>query len=486
MERIEKMVPISIVGLDCYANSILTILNWKLGEFYLVFYDSWCFYYQKKKSLGDSIMNPLDKVWYNLKKYYNFSCYEIEREIAVEQIKDNLQSNMPIIICIDMFFCNWTNNYRVDHAEHVVIVNGYDSTKDCFCVMDTMPVKTNIEIESTELSAGLVWAQNVSFCKDTKRNANVRAYLYEKINRLERDNHFEQLGKFVGEITKERVEKELQDNRYIWSIPLIKNLKRWYGDRKQFLIALKGIDENDNSEINYYKIISEVFEEVVKQWGVIVNLLYKYKIMGCVKENEVIERFEKLILLEKATFREIKDIVESGRTEKVNEVFLEVDNIDIEYNFMSHFYGNEDFECVTELPKSFKIGEGLVRFYHNSKFNNCISCMGQEIAVNKKVKVLHFIGYSTWGNQIGEVKIRYEDEEEGIELRMSDWCLGETFCEKTLWKGKFVTQDSKKDVSTGYIYDAELRLNVNKCLETITLPQNKDIILFSVGMEYQL
>ena len=37
----KDMLPISIVGLDCYINSLLTVLNWKLGEYHLAFWRSY-------------------------------------------------------------------------------------------------------------------------------------------------------------------------------------------------------------------------------------------------------------------------------------------------------------------------------------------------------------------------------------------------------------------------------------------------------------
>ena len=58
----KDMLPISIVGLDCYINSLLTVVNWKLGEYHLAFWDAWCFQYSPAKSLGEAIEYPMSYV----------------------------------------------------------------------------------------------------------------------------------------------------------------------------------------------------------------------------------------------------------------------------------------------------------------------------------------------------------------------------------------------------------------------------------------
>ena len=63
----KKMEVISLDGLDCYENSLLTILNWKYGEILYALWDSWDFSYDiKKKLIGEKIELPMSNIINNL------------------------------------------------------------------------------------------------------------------------------------------------------------------------------------------------------------------------------------------------------------------------------------------------------------------------------------------------------------------------------------------------------------------------------------
>lgn len=480
----KNIVPISIVGLDCYVNSLLTVLNWKQGEFHLAFWDAWCFKYSPEHLLGESIEYPMSYVINNLQKHYNYMFKNLDSDDKGKSVRDMikiLEENMPIVLCMDMYYCNWTESYGKDHAGHIVVVNGYKNGK--FLILDTMPVRVGIEIDVSEVLTGIIWAKQVDFYKNESEEITVESFLKYTLARIEKNKEFEQFERFIREISTEKISKDLKCKGYVWSVPLLNNLRRLYGNRKQFLLALDGVSSGED------KLIVEEsrrrFEEIVKQWGVIVNLIYKFRIKGRIKQdNDIKERFERLLTLEKSVYKEIQDLLSKKNTKGLEKMQTELFELKFQNNYKSHFSGNEDFERISELPKELLVASTSIEFNFNEKQDNCISCCGQQkiLDVDQVVK-LHFVGYSTWGNQIGNLILTFEEYEENIELRLSDWCLGENFCEKIIWTGKFVTNDENKEQYNAYIYDAEISCFSDKRIVSLTLPQNEKMLLFGVYCE---
>lgn len=482
----KEMLPISIVGLDCYINSLLTVVNWRLGEYHLAFWDAWCFQYIPKESLGESIEYPMSNVMNNLKKYYNYFFENLEPDDKKKRIShmiEILETNMPIVLCIDMYCCSWTESYGKDHVEHIVVVNGYKNGK--FLILDTMPVRVGVEIDVSEVLEGIIWAKQVDFSKAESKKITIESFLKYTLARIEENQEFEQFERFIKEISTEKLSRDLQYTGYVWSVPLLNNLRRLYGNRKQFLLALERISGNNAAGKPLLEEIQEKYEEIIRQWGVIVNLVYKFRTIGRIKHNnDIKERFERLLALEKTVYMEIYDLLGKKHAMVYERLKTELIEITFQNNFQSHFSGNEDFERISELPRELLVADKSIKFNFNENQNNCISCCGQEKVVDiDQVIKLHFIGYSTWGNQIGNVKLTFNDCEEKVEICLSDWCLGENFCEKILWKGKFVTKNGEKQIYNAYIYDVEVSVPVDKQLIKITLPEKEKILLFGVHAE---
>ncbi len=482
----KDMSPISIVGLDCYINSLLTVLNWKLGEYHLAFWDAWCFQYTPAKSLGEAIEYPMSYIMTNLQRHYNYVFNNLEpynKNKRVSHMIKLLKMNIPIVLCMDMYCCSWTENYGRDHVEHIVVVNGYKNGK--FLILDTMPIRVGIEIDVSEVLHGIVWAKQVDFSKNATEEITTESFLKHTLKRIEDNHEFEQFGRFVREISTEELSKDLQYKGYVWSIPLLNNLRRLYGNRRQFILVLK---ETSCGEGVYKPLVEKIgsrYEEIVKQWGVIVNLIYKFRTIGMIKpNNDVKERFERLLALEKEVYVEIQDLLGKKNVVVLREMPTELFEISFQKNFQSHFSGNEDFERLSELPQELVVADVNIKFEFDENCNNCISCFGQQKEIEADcVTKLHFVGYSTWGNQIGNVVLSFADCEENIEIQLSDWCLGENFCEKIVWEGTFLTKDDKKEVYHACIYDVELLLPSDKQLIQVTLPENEKMLLFGVYAE---
>lgn len=55
----KKIVPVNILGLDCFTNTVLTLINYRYGEYQKVLWDSWLFVYnEKEKSISKKVKIP--------------------------------------------------------------------------------------------------------------------------------------------------------------------------------------------------------------------------------------------------------------------------------------------------------------------------------------------------------------------------------------------------------------------------------------------
>ena len=69
-----------------------------------------------------------------------------------------------------------------------------------------------------------------------------------------------------------------------------------------------------------------------------------------------------------------------------------------------------------------------------------------------------------------------------MKIKLSDWCLGASFGEEVLWRGKFDMVNGN-DIYNGYIYDSVVRVNGKRKISKFRLPENEKMILFGIVLE---
>lgn len=177
--------PIAFTGLDCKTNSILTIVNWKLGECMLAFWDTWRFTYKKENDLGNSIVISMNEIELSVAKYYGAKVISLGENIdeVLGEIHMLLQEGKPILVCSDTFYCEWYENYQKHHSKHVFIITGYDSGE--WYVVDTIPIRVNQIISDDNFTKSFLWAGFVAFEEEQHnfRPSNNRELLVNVIER---------------------------------------------------------------------------------------------------------------------------------------------------------------------------------------------------------------------------------------------------------------------------------------------------------------
>lgn len=477
----ELIYPICVQGLDCYTNSILTLINHHFGEYQKALWDSWVFVYDKKisKKISDKIEISSSLCMKNIAKFYNAKVKSVKiskREIC-EDVINAIKNNGPIMVCLDTYYCNWYENYKETHFSHVFILESYH--QNSFIACDTMPLRTNIEILPGDLEKGFVWAKRLSGLMNIKE-FTLSSFLTHTINRKEKMQEIQKMKGLVQDFEYSIVIEEL-DYEYgydVWSIPLLYNIRKVYGSRLQFGDVLRYVKKDSDKEI--CEEIGDMYREVVQLWGKIVNVLYKfvYRKKDINLFNRLKMYLEEIVEKEEDVYTRLKenDIKKSNSNLKSIQVCLKE-------NTFSHFFFDKDFTRLSAIETGVNWSIDKYNFIfpkiENNK-NNCMFCEGQKIEIMKKDVIgVQFVGYSTWGNQVDYINFYLSDKVDKREVALSDWCLGASFGETILWKGRFLFH-KENSLYNGYIYGLTENFEKSKELLYIELPNNKDIIFFAI------
>lgn len=484
-----KLKPVTVEGLDCLVNSHLTLLQHDFGEYQYAFWDTWIFCYDQSSqySFGEAINIPMRIYHENIKHYYSA---DIEK-ISIEPWGDFkstalglLEEDVPIIVSVDTYYCNWYENFRKSHSEHTFIITSYKN--DFWDVLDTVPPRAGLKMAEDDLRQGIFGAHKVKFSKRNERKSLMQ-FLEHTLERKKKKFEQENLEQFVKDFDEVHLEDEIIYNKYVWSVPILRNVRRIYYSRKQFLEYVDYLKtEKDSSLVSF---INENFTPIIVNWAVIMNVLYKMQISHRINQKDKIRNIlDEVAQKENEFFKKITKVISCPElladygTQK-NTEFIQ---LSLEYNGYSHFFETKDFVRKTELEEGkLWVKEG-VRFnfpkISNGRYN-CMHCKGQTIELPRgKIETIHLIGYATWGNQIASYQIIDEEENIEGELMFSDWCVKPQFAEKVLWKGQF-NQKGTKINYVGRIFDVKIPLAGRKTASYLKLPDCEEVVLFAIVSE---
>lgn len=479
----KKIVPINILGLDCFTNTVLTLVNYRYGEYQKVLWDSWLFVYnEKEESISKKVKIPSNIYIQNAYKYYGIRVTkkQVDRNNLVCDICYLINENGPAMVCIDTFYCEWYENYQKEHSKHIFIVERYED--GFFYIYDTMPIRVNIRMSFRKLVQGFIWVKFVLFQRISySEPIKLTSFLDYTVNRKKSNHEIKALNDFVENLSYENLRMEVDKSGYVWSIPILNYIRRIFGSREHFVEVIDYIysTSNDTRCVE----IKENFKEVIRLWGKITHTLYKFYFKKNDKElcDRIINYLGEVIKEENRMVTYLVEYSnESYATKKMSNY-----EICLPLNFSSHFFEDKDFIKKTQLQCGVRWNCGNFSFmFPAMECNNCMTCNEQRIVVKKKnVKKIHFIGYSVWGNQVDDLVFYMFD---GVtlkkEISLSDWCTGATFAENTIWEGEFVEKVSDL-IYKGCIYDFIIEFVVGENIDTIIMPCNEHIILFAIVVQ---
>lgn len=479
----KKIVPVNILGLDCFTNTVLTLINYRYGEYQKVLWDSWLFVYnEKEKSISKKVKIPSNIYIQNAYKYYGIKVIkeQVDRNNLVGDISYYIKKNGPVMVCIDTFYCEWYENYSKEHSKHIFIVERYED--GFFYIYDTMPIRVNIKMSSKKLVQGFIWMKFVLFQRiPYSDSVKLTSFLDYTVNRKRSNHEIESLKDFVEDLSYENLYMEVDKPGYVWSIPILNYIRRIFGSREHFLDVIDYIYSTSNDARCIE--VKENFKEVIRLWGKITHTLYKFYFKKNDKKlcDRIINYLAEVL---KEENRMITYLVEHSNepsiTKKMNNY-----QILLPLNFSSHIFEDKDFIKKTPLQCGVRWNcENLSFMFPEMESNNCMTCNEQRLVVKKEnVKKIHFIGYSVWGDQVDDLVFHMSNGDTiKKEISLSDWCTGAIFAENNIWEGEFVEKESNI-VYKGGIYDFVIEFDFKANIESIVMPCNEHIILFSIVVQ---
>jgi hypothetical protein len=145
------------------------------------------------------------------------------------------------------------------------------------------------------------------------------------------------------------------------------------------------------------------------------------------------------------------------------------------------------------IPNGETITAGTTEFAFprtDSEENDHISCEGQLLELNADRPCLQaaFLGFCTWGNFKGPIKIRYTDgTEEKRELALSDWVQVQTsskgfFSDELAFTFPYCNQEELKHDGVHGFYVDRIELDPGKIVQSLELPDNPNIYIFALTL----
>lgn len=481
--------PISVEGLDCLVNSYLSLLQRDLGEYQYAFWDTWAFCYNKTDNhkIGHAINLPMSIYLDNIQQYYLsdmeelfFDNWEVFRQSALESLRDQV----PIVVCVDTFYCSWYDNYGKTHSKHTFLLMDY--VDSVWKVIDTMPRRININFTDEDLRKGIFWARKVVFLRRNGEK-NLSQFLLHTLKRKEEKKEQYYLEQFVHDFIEVDLEEELEFGTYVWSVPILRNIRRNYYSRKQFLEYAEFLKKQE--DVVFVEYITDLFHPIISEWAVVMNVFYKMQISRKInKKDKIQECLETIAIKEREAIYKVTEVLHNREILKDystggNREFFQ---INLDFNEYSHFFETKDFIRKTEIPTGILWEKDNVRFVFPKVAetnDNCVKCIGQKIAMpDKDIKKIHFIGYATWGNQMTQYQLHYDGEIITRELTITDWCMKPEFMETVLWRGSFIQKGTEIEYF-GHIFDVVIPVEEEKKLIHIQLPDCERVILFAIVAE---
>lgn len=483
-----NLEPISIDGLDCIINSYISIINHDIGNYHYIFWDSWAFYYDESApSVGESVYYSMRSYGHYLMANYGIEVHDIsiaDYEVMMEIIRSNIKQGIPVVIKLDTYYCNWYEDFGKEHGEHSFIV--VDCTQEGMMIVDTMPKRVGVYIDCERVRIGILKAETITY-KANSEKKTLMEFLEHTVDRKIKKQEIEKLRLFAERLERSDLESEMMFDKYMWNVPIIRNIRKVYGSRKMFLSMLGYLATEEDREIVAY--IQEIMSPVIADWAAVLNRLQKYHVARkCIKLEKLFTSVHNAAEAEADIMEKVKRIVEhkslAGLSSKKGNSFFTM--LPVEYRECSHLIFSENFTRLTDIFDENLWQNNCFGHYLFELINremNCTKCEGQCIPVGKTgISYIHFIGYAVWDNQIADCTLEYDDDVQEVELRLSDWCGGSKFGEQVLWTGRFTEIQYNTDYD-GCIYDIVIPVRQESYLKNVILPECDKMICMAIITE---
>ncbi len=487
-----EITPVNMEGLDCIDNTVLTICNYFRGEYEKVFWDSWSIRYRPDYVIGRGLKVCPERIQDNVRKIYGIDFTpqgNLGKEEIEQKISQCIQEDQLIVAGIKTNSIPWQKSYNQnDYRVHFLIFTGMGE-EGIWCV-DTMPSKSDVMIQWSDVRRGLLSLirVRVKSMEDLKSPQIKKVYKNAKFKVHYKD--IESLRKKIrGDFD---VQREFGDQKNIWRIPLYNLFYIILGRHIQFERYL-------TKECGMkYALLADKIRDLIVEWEALKILTVKMhreyttsRLTSSKVRNyqdiyvENLEKMQRMEISAKKCFEKTcreqesnGNAGDSSQEDRVQGIFL-----DLPYNEYTHMLHPEDFyvDKVLEYGRTWQTEEcGFHLKEVGPDEFNCLKCEGQVLPVDKKIKSIHLLLYATYGSQLAELEIGYDDEVVSEKIAVSDWVERPLSRERVIWQAAFKNKTPGGLNHTGKIVFTKIERSSHSKCSYVKLPDCKDIHILAV------
>lgn len=493
----------------CIENVISMYCKYRGIEYETIFLKGYNFHFDRKLCNNGRIADGL---------YVNYDCtlyleelYGIKTQKKILKnftelinfIKREMERYIPCIIHMDSYYLKWSNFFKKEHTEHLIIVVGIDMNSKTVDVIDSID-SSKVEILSFQnLFYGCKFYLFLSVPKiiRTLNQKQIEEDIIRGVFNVINENRFQEMEDFATcflDFFSADIEfRNKNDINLMSTEKLVDEIRKYIKGINLFVIWLTWRDEDEKKQ-RFSEIII-IYRQIMSRWSRIINTLLKNSItiweenFGHKAYDEILE----IINLEKNAYENflkclkcgniiIKGVISNHVNDDKKTVFMDLIPFMNNSGFANHIVSEgKDLTGAGEYFVFDKIIQGIsyynkIPYYikNNQVFDNVI-CSGQILDVNIIKKVLHIgiVCCAEWGSSVERLEIiKKSDESIFIPFFIKD--ISECNEENACIFGKTYGNDGRIICNKAAVFMEVL--NVGTEIVKIILPKAANVHILSI------
>lgn len=414
-----------------------------------------------------------------------FTIKEIQKEQFLQRYQEILNKYICVVAFFDGYELPWDTYYQQNHNSHALIIKSVDAVNGNVFCCDPWHNLENVSLKTAELKCGLKKLyvpivgemqtsdeQRVNFIYECMKNVNKNMFreMKDLADNLTEESDFNELFKYINVVAWNRwtlgicfkTMGTVSDNLYQYGLEMQKNSNLW-------------------NSVKLALIKCGVFKNLASnRLGSLVAYVKKNIYGISVREEDLYTRITQN--------KEVRAL----ETEKQSNLSIGCDLKKIKIDHLFNNMGISSSSITNVKTDLTGTGESFILddlcdgiFIGNGTKNDNIICDGQVIdSKSKYIKNLYILGCCEWGDYSDFLIVNIDTEKEKkIMLSLSDWSEGPKFGEKIVVTGSLKKNGIESDDSRIKAYIYMIKLCVECCVDTITLPRCTNMHIMDIRYE---
>ncbi|MCX8131683.1 MAG: hypothetical protein N3I35_16515 [Clostridia bacterium] len=200
-----------------------------------------------------------------------------------QTVIESLEKQKIVLIHFDSYFCPWNYNYLNYHYDHFLIITGYENGN--YTCVDSFYLDETVMLSEELFDKGIMHIIDHEYQDYSTNETNIIAVVKEcmqaNTKMLDESKMFKDMLVMADSILNIDKDKEFKGHNDVKTVPLFTKLQNIVLNRN----ALSNVCEQLYQEtgLEGYKEISELFAEVSQEWNMLLVLLMKFFVTGMQK-----------------------------------------------------------------------------------------------------------------------------------------------------------------------------------------------------------